>query len=302
MAEAKPWDAVFSQIRVIHKLDDLCPVVTEAELAAAEAALGVPLPASYRAFAMRFGAFGGFDWMLRLLPITPGRNAWGCATILRATNAVRRHTNSRANRYPPAQRERLRRFIFFGDNMNKPNFVWKPEEDDSDGSEGAFAWDPAEPTTTDPLEYPVYWCSLDSRQVERRSNSFTEFVTWVKVYTRSIAGNEVSEDYTDWIPCRARKKRSPPKRDVKRWLAFNNHTARDIARSIRDTDRVDALPILADALQDAGCAHADLLNACRTGSRIDGQWALEVLLTDRPSPPLGTRWSASFPGKGGAGG
>jgi hypothetical protein len=42
---------------------------------------------------------------------------------------------------------------------------------------------------------------------------------------------------------------------------------------------MEAFPILADALQDAGCTNADLLDACRTGDPdIDGKWVLQVLL------------------------
>ena len=39
------------------------------------------------------------------------------------------------------------------------------------------------------------------------------------------------------------------------------------------------LAVLADALEDAGCAHADLLDACRHGDPdVDGVWAVRVLL------------------------
>jgi hypothetical protein len=66
---------------------------------------------------------------------------------------------------------------------------------------------------------------------------------------------------------------------VKLWLAWNNHAARDLALAIRDHGRTDAFPILADALQEAGCTNADLLDSCRTGDPdIDGVWVLRVLL------------------------
>jgi hypothetical protein len=66
---------------------------------------------------------------------------------------------------------------------------------------------------------------------------------------------------------------------VKLWLAFNNNTARDLALSIRDKGRTDAFPILADALEEAGCANTDLLDSCRIGDPdIDGVWVLRMLL------------------------
>ena len=68
---------------------------------------------------------------------------------------------------------------------------------------------------------------------------------------------------------------------MKLWLASNNNTARDLALSIRDHGQTGAFPILADALQEAGCTNADMLDSCRTGDPdIDGVWVLRVLLGD----------------------
>ena len=39
------------------------------------------------------------------------------------------------------------------------------------------------------------------------------------------------------------------------------------------------LPILADALQDAGCEHADILDHCRgPGPHVHGCWVVDLLL------------------------
>ena len=39
------------------------------------------------------------------------------------------------------------------------------------------------------------------------------------------------------------------------------------------------MPILADALEDAGCDNADFLNHCRSESlHVRGCWALDLLL------------------------
>ncbi len=41
-------------------------------------------------------------------------------------------------------------------------------------------------------------------------------------------------------------------------------------------------PILADALEEAGCTNTDLLDSCRTGDPdIDGVWVLRVLFGER---------------------
>jgi hypothetical protein len=39
------------------------------------------------------------------------------------------------------------------------------------------------------------------------------------------------------------------------------------------------MPILADALQDAGCDHADILDHCRgDGPHVRGCWVVDLLL------------------------
>ena len=161
--------------------------------------------------------------------------------------------------------DQLRRFIFFADDCGGGN----------------FAWDPGEPTSTNPVEYPVYYYPRTESRVVHRGNTFAEFVSWADTYLRTITDDEEEKtaDYIRWDPYQLRKKKSSLRRDVKLWLAWNNHTARDLALSIRERGQTDAFPILADALQEAGCTNADLLDSCRTGDPdIDGAWVLQVLL------------------------
>jgi hypothetical protein len=62
-------------------------------------------------------------------------------------------------------------------------------------------------------------------------------------------------------------------------LAWNDGTVRKIAQSIYEERAFDRLPILADALTDAGCDHADLLNHCRSeGPHVKGCWVVDLLL------------------------
>jgi hypothetical protein len=63
------------------------------------------------------------------------------------------------------------------------------------------------------------------------------------------------------------------------WLAWNYGTVPAIARRIYEERAFHDLPILADALEDAGCADADLLAHCRgPGPHARGCWALDLLL------------------------
>ena len=56
-------------------------------------------------------------------------------------------------------------------------------------------------------------------------------------------------------------------------------TAVSIASSIYADRAFDRLPILADALEEAGCAHADVLLHCRTpGEHVRGCWVVDMVL------------------------
>jgi len=63
------------------------------------------------------------------------------------------------------------------------------------------------------------------------------------------------------------------------WLSWNDATVVSIAHRIYDGRRFSDLPILGDALQDAGCDQADILNHCRQpGEHVRGCWLVDLLL------------------------
>jgi hypothetical protein len=56
-------------------------------------------------------------------------------------------------------------------------------------------------------------------------------------------------------------------------------TAWELAAGVRADGAFDRLPILADALEDAGVTDPELLAHCRAGSgHVRGCWALDVVL------------------------
>lgn len=62
------------------------------------------------------------------------------------------------------------------------------------------------------------------------------------------------------------------------WLTWNGGCVRAIAEGIRTRRAFDGMPILADALQDAGCEDDVLLNHCRALSEHTANcWALKLL-------------------------
>jgi hypothetical protein len=63
------------------------------------------------------------------------------------------------------------------------------------------------------------------------------------------------------------------------WLAWNDSVSVQLTRSVYERRDFDRLPILADALEDAGCVDADLLSHLRgPGPHVRGCWALDLIL------------------------
>jgi hypothetical protein len=63
------------------------------------------------------------------------------------------------------------------------------------------------------------------------------------------------------------------------WLAWNDGAVQKMAQVIYDARRFSALPILADALEDAGSDNADILAHCRGGGEhVRGCWVVDLLL------------------------
>ncbi len=63
------------------------------------------------------------------------------------------------------------------------------------------------------------------------------------------------------------------------WLAWNDATLPKLAQSIYTDRAFDRLPILANALEDAGCDNANILAHCRQpGEHVRGCWVVDLLL------------------------
>jgi len=62
------------------------------------------------------------------------------------------------------------------------------------------------------------------------------------------------------------------------WLAWNGGAVAKLAAAIYDGRRFADLPILADALEDAGCADATILAHCRgRDEHVRGCWVVDLL-------------------------
>ena len=61
--------------------------------------------------------------------------------------------------------------------------------------------------------------------------------------------------------------------------AWLTETVVGIARGIYEDRAFERMPILADALQDAGCEHPDILTHCREpGVHVRGCWVVDLVL------------------------
>jgi hypothetical protein len=63
------------------------------------------------------------------------------------------------------------------------------------------------------------------------------------------------------------------------WLSWNGGTVVGIAQSIYEERAFDRLPILADALQDAGCNEPNILAHCYEDvDHVRGCWVVDAIL------------------------
>jgi len=76
-----------------------------------------------------------------------------------------------------------------------------------------------------------------------------------------------------------RKRKNEPRRG---WMfdpAWRTDTAVSLAKQMYESRDFGAMPILADALQDAGCDNEDTLSHCRKpGEHVRGCWVLDLVL------------------------
>jgi hypothetical protein len=257
------WERVFDSVRVIRQPDAVhAPPVTEAELDAVEAQLGTRLPHTYREFLKRFGTGELVGWV-GLYPVTP-RGKRDRFTLAGRTLEIRDY---------------LRKY-----GADRPNYQWLTSliYFANSGGGDEYAWDPAVVTNARPHECQFYYLRRHGEdEPVRAGESFLRFIEWVDADVRSFSDPEQGEPAwaeVYFCPAYLRAKKKPQRREVLRWLQWNNRTVLGMATSIRDGGRADLFPVLADALEEAGCTNPDLLAACRGLPAVDGAWALRVLL------------------------
>ncbi len=273
--KAQPWDAVFGRILSINFPEVIYPPKpTATGLDAAEEELSFKFPASYRAFAEVFG-LGGVLEMLDVLPLPHRQNQSEEHWWLSVTGATGYFQSLDRSSNSPAPAGLFEEAVVFT----------------VDGSYHTFVFHPQEITDRRLNECRIYDIGREG-DVVAIAASFDGWLRWVDQHHRHpeeedeqpefppvYKPNSVEPNPMWYVRDFLVHKQRPAAPDVALWLASNNHTARDLALAIRDRGQTDTFPILADALQEAGCDNADLLDSCRTGDPdIDGVWVLRVLL------------------------
>jgi hypothetical protein len=63
------------------------------------------------------------------------------------------------------------------------------------------------------------------------------------------------------------------------WLVWNDSTIPKLAQAVYDERAFDRMPVLADALEEAGCSSEEMLGHCRgPGPHVKGCWLVDLLL------------------------
>jgi hypothetical protein len=257
----QPWDDVFDRV-LVYKSPEYVYLFrpTAADLDATEAALGCRLPASYRAFTERFGLGEVAGWAsLESLtdPVIRGqtRTEWWRADLVEHPSSV-----------DELGRDFCERLIAFG----------------SDVGGNTFAFHPGEVTNKRLAEYNVYELDRLGHWKKLWASSFAGFIERLGEMARRWAeenGDEPPPEGVIHFGPGFLRRRPFSNKVVKSWLAANSNAARNLAQAIREENRPDLFPVLADALEDAGCDSEHVLRACRDGNvQADGEWVLAVLL------------------------
>lgn len=62
------------------------------------------------------------------------------------------------------------------------------------------------------------------------------------------------------------------------WIEWKAGIIHEVAKRIYNEGTFDDLPIIGDALEDAGCTSPEILAHCRTGPHVRGCWVVDLIL------------------------
>ncbi len=283
------WREVYSSLQFIPSWGQPVPTPTDAMLDAYEARSRFLLPRSYRAFLKVFGpgelasvfsirapgyALDGEKYVNTPSPAT-------CTNVERYRNHVRVYNENTdldtfndhlrkpgktldpdyAEEYFAPDAERVPRIVCFATNVQGD----------------CYGWDALDLREPDGREYGIYVLCRDNEHIVQKASSFTQFVLNVCLgypdkLPRQFQPAGIACGMAPWIF-------GNPYRAIPISPAWLTTTVRGLARNIFEYHAFDRLPILADALEDAGCDNVDLLGHFRSGQQHGyGCWRIDLIL------------------------
>ena len=137
--------------------------------------------------------------------------------------------------------------------------------------------------------------SDDDRHTAYRETTFRKRKNWPQMHFEAMVHNALAPD-DELAPLNALHRVSNPRartfqtallremfgnpfRPVAFSHSWRTDTALSLARQMYESRDFSAMPILADALQDAGCDNEAILNHCRQpGEHVRGCWVVDLVL------------------------
>jgi hypothetical protein len=163
--------------------------------------------------------------------------------------------------------------------------------------EGAVNWaedriETADDDCPDTVREAIHWATTEPCESLNHLGMAVVMVAWEPVFDCSVARYmlteiEMAHETSDAGPDDETRKQADlmrehfgnPFRPAGLDPAWRTPTVLALANGIYEDRAFDRLPILADALEDAGCDNADLLAHCRgEGEHVRGCWAVDLVL------------------------
>jgi hypothetical protein len=104
-------------------------------------------------------------------------------------------------------------------------------------------------------------------------------VGFAQAVVRAAEGNLVDRPMQSQLLCEIFGNPFRPVSADPAWLTWHDGTVKKLAEAIYNDRAFDRLPILADALEEAGCANTNILGHCRQpGGHVRGCWVVDTIL------------------------
>ena len=134
-------------------------------------------------------------------------------------------------------------------------------------------WDGMAMGAGDPTGWAIHHAT--NLPEEGLDHEFTNWVAGMRPGGKEVNSTEDLARFADLLRCLF----GNPFRRAAVEHAWQTRTVVTLAKQMYDKKTFDAMPILADALQDAGCTNEEMLSHCRgAGPHVRGCWVVDLLL------------------------